>query len=204
MDYLKPSERNLLKACFEGKKAAWDSLIQRYTDLIYHSIYHILKVKNFQIQKDTIEELYQEVVLSLFENDYKKLRQFKGKNGCSLASWLRMVVNCTVSDFIRKQKGNFISLEDRSSTGKSFKDILVNGRESPRKSLEKSEEYRLMREFIKSLSTKEKLLFELCFSRELPDKEAAQILNISTDALYMRKSRFKEKLKIIVKKEKRL
>lgn len=201
MDYLKLPERDLLKACLEGNKAAWDSFIQRYTDLIYHTIYRILKISNFKVQEGIVADLYQEVILSLFKDNYRKLRLFKGRNGCSLVSWLRMVINSLVIDFIRKQK-ELISLDEETAEKKSLKDTIINGKNNPIATIEKSEEYRLIKECISSLSSKEKLIFELCYFRELPDEEVAQILKISISALYMRKSRIKEKLRIIAKKKK--
>jgi len=203
MDYSRLSEGDILKSCLEGKKDGWDAFVVRYSNLIYHSLYQTFKAKNFFFQSQIIDDLYQDVFLSLIKDDYKKLRQFKGKNGCTLSSWLRMIASQTAIDFMRKQKQTVL-LEDTPSEGKSLIDTLSNNSDLPSESYEKAERYQLLRKLIEELTPKDRLLFELYYHQELPDEEVAQIMNLSIDAIYMRKNRFKEKLKAIAQKKKLL
>lgn len=201
MDYSKLSEGDLLKKCLHGDKDAWDVFVIKYSKLIYHSICRTFKAKNFSFNSQAADDLHQDVFLLLYKSNFKKLRQFKGKNNCSLASWLRMIASRTAIDFMRSHKSH-VSIESASADGDDLIDTLSNGRDLPDKSIEKLEWYELLRGLIEGLSPKDRYLFELWVNQELPDKEIAQVLHLSIDAVYMRKNRLKEKLKTIIKKKK--
>lgn len=203
MDYSKLSEGDLLKKCLHGDRDAWHAFVIKYSNLIYHSLYRTFKAKNFSFNPQAADDLYQDVFLSLVKDKFKKLRQFKGKNNCSLASWLRMITSRTAIDFMRSHKSHF-PLESASADGDDLIDTLSNGRELLDKSIEKLEWYQLLRELLEELSPKDRYLFDLWVDQELPDREIAQVLNLSIDAVYMRKNRLKEKLKIVIKKKKLL
>ena len=66
------------------------------------------------------------------------------------------------------------------------------------------ESLKLLGEVIEHLSTKDKLLIELLYMKELPAEEVAQILNISAGALYTRKNRVIEKMRKIAEEQKLL
>jgi len=203
MDYLTVSESDLLRACLDGNKEAWNACVIKFSKLIYHSLIHTFKAKSFEFNEELLNDLYQDVFLSLFKDDFKKLRQFKGKNDCSLSSWLRMIATRTAIDFMRTQKGPDSS-DSHSIEGVDHLANLSNGRNLPSDSIEKLEWYQLLKRLIDELSSQDRYLFDLCYNQELPDREIAQILNLSIDAVYMRKSRLKEKLKIIIQKKKLL
>jgi RNA polymerase sigma-70 factor (ECF subfamily) len=200
MDRTKLSERDLLLACFQDEAGAWDAFVNRFSKLIYHTIYQTLRAKDFPFDFQILDDVFQEVFLSLFKNQYKKLKQFKGKNNCTLASWLRIIASRSAIDFMRKQR-NCVSLDDTIGRGQALGERLTNKKDRPDKNLEKRERYQLFKKMIAELAPKDRYLFELTYHQELPDKEIAQILNLSVSAVYMRKSRIKEKLKKITKKQ---
>jgi RNA polymerase sigma factor (sigma-70 family) len=201
MDYSELSEGDLLKKCLHGDRDAWEAFVTKFSNLIYHSLHQTFRSKNLSLDSQIADDLYQDVFLSLYGNNFKKLRQFKGKNNCSLASWLRMITSRTAIDFMRSHKSH-VPLKSASADEDDMTDTLSNGRELPDKSIERLEWYQLLRGLIKGLSPKDRYLFELWVNQELADKEIAQILNLSIDAVYMRKNRLKEKLKTIITKKK--
>ena len=73
-----------------------------------------------------------------------------------------------------------------------------------RKGLLDEESLGLLREVIEQLSTKDKLLIELFYLKELPPEEIAQILKISVGALYTRKNRVMGKMRKIAEERKLL
>ena len=90
-----------IQQCASGDKKAWDEFVDKYSRLIYNYIYSVLKTKGLTLAQENIEELFQEIFFSLIKDDFKKLKSFKGLNGCSFASWLRQVtVNFSI-DYIR-------------------------------------------------------------------------------------------------------
>lgn len=201
MHYKKLSDKNLLISCFRGEKAAWDAFVNRFSKLIYHSIYKAFRGMNLPCDFQVTDDIYQEVFLSLFKDDYRKLKQFKGKNNCSLTSWLRMIATRTVIDFARKQRSP-VSLDDAPLNGKPLVETLPDKRELPDESLEKQEWYQLLMNLVQELPPKDRHLFELSYYQELPDSETAQIMNLSIGAVYMRKSRIKQKLIKVIQKKK--
>jgi RNA polymerase sigma-70 factor (ECF subfamily) len=148
-----------------------------------------------------MDDLYQEVFLALFKNKYKKLKQFKGKNNCSLASWLRLIASRTVIDFLRKQK-NPVYLDDAVDDKKKVMETLADESDLPDKSLEKEEWYQIFKKIVQELPPRDRYLFELSYSQELPDREVAQVMTLSISAVYMRKSRIKKKLQDVIEKKK--
>ncbi|MBI4688190.1 MAG: hypothetical protein HY756_10515 [Nitrospirae bacterium] len=88
MDYGNYSEKELLIACTKGDKGAWDIFVGKYTDLIYHTIHKTLKMYYPCFLYQDIEDIHNSIFLSLIDNDYKKLRQYKGINGCTVSSYL--------------------------------------------------------------------------------------------------------------------
>ena len=79
-------EREFIRSCLRHDKAAWDEFVDRYSRLIFNYIYGVFRIKGVNFTPDTVEELFQEIFLSLLKDNFKKLRQFKGKNKASLAS----------------------------------------------------------------------------------------------------------------------
>src|SRR5262245_16371281 len=97
------NEKTLIAGCVRGEKAAWDSFVLHYSNLVYHTIKKMLSLHHAELHGDLVEDLYQEFFVSLLRNESKKLRQFRGTHGCSLASWLRILAARLTIDFLRKQ-----------------------------------------------------------------------------------------------------
>ncbi len=97
-------EKTLLAGCIHGDKSSWDAFVQQYSALVYHTIRKTFGLHHAKLNVDVIEDLYQEFFVSILREDFKKLRQFKGDRGCTLASWLRLVAARLTIDFLRKQK----------------------------------------------------------------------------------------------------
>ena len=96
-------DRRWLKKCIAGDKKACEKFVREFSDLVYRSARHTLLVKNVFFNQDDIEDLHNTVFLMLFENQAKKLGQFKGKNGCGLGTWIRIITVRIVLDHIRKK-----------------------------------------------------------------------------------------------------
>ena len=98
----------LLKESIAGKQEAWEILVKRSSKLVYYSVNKTLKSYNHDLQEEDVADIHNSIFLSLLENNYKKLRQFKGKHGCSLSSWIRLISNRHTIDFLRSQKPHFL------------------------------------------------------------------------------------------------
>jgi RNA polymerase sigma factor (sigma-70 family) len=134
------------------------------------------------------------VILSLFKDNYRKLRSFQGKNGCSLASWLRLVAVNHTRDYAKKKKPT-VSLEQESEDNLILKDIIVSDAQPVSQVLVRKEELVSLGECIDALNTDDKYFLELHFNRELDFEELMSHFSATRGTIDMRKSRIIEKLR---------
>ena len=180
------AERKLLAGCVAGEKAAWDAFVLQYSNLVYHTIRRSLTLHHTVGRDEVVEDLYQECFVALLRDDCKKLRQFKGDRGCTLASWLRVVVSRQTIDFLRKQTTPTVEVsETLASDQPEASDALIN-----------REEENSLNQALKALSARDRLIVELSYRQGLPSEEAATILKISVGAFYTQKSRVLAKLRL--------
>ncbi len=189
-------EKELLAKCIRGDKQAWNLLILRYSKLISHSLYHTLKHKNPPIQPEVIDDLHQEVFCSLMADDYRKLRQFKGKNGCSLANWIRIITVRKAIDHLRKERPTE-SIEGGGSTSE-YATEYPDEKPNPEEEAIESEEIKITVEVIKKLTPRQQFFVELYYHRGLSIAEISQIMKLDPNAVHQLHHRIRERIKEIL------
>ena len=97
------SDRHLLEGCLSGNLEAGESFVREFSDRVYRTIQYTLSVKHVRFSRNDLEDLHNTVFLMLFEDNCKKLRQFRGENGCSLATWVKIVTSRIVLNHLRKK-----------------------------------------------------------------------------------------------------
>lgn len=183
-------EKTLLAGCLNGEKTAWDAFVLQYSNLVYHAIKRTFGLYHAEPQPDLVDDLYQELFLAIVRDDFKKLRQFRGDQGCSLASWLRVVASRLTIDFLRRQP-------PRSG---EVPDGLARDDPDPAEPLINKEQERLLNKTLQTLSPRDRILLDLCYRQELPAEEIAAILKTSVSAVYTQKSRILEKMRGTMRK----
>lgn len=187
----------LLRSCIDGDPDARRRLVEQYSGIVSFGVSVIFQQFGRPYRREEIEDLCQDVFLSLFENDARKLRQYKGRNGCSLASWLRVVANRATIDRLRRE-GRTISLDDpESAEGSRVRETQPDHRPGPEPRVEAAERAAKVREMVKQLPTKDQLFVQLFYFQGLPIEEVARTIGITTNAAYVRKMRLHEKLRKI-------
>lgn len=189
------NDLELVRRCTEKDTSAWDEFLRKYPKLIYNYIHSVLRTKGKDLPSDTIADLYQEIIFSLIKDNYKKLKTFKAKNGCSLASWLRVVtINFTI-DYIRKSKPA-VSLDEDLGEGRGLKDVLPDDShlklEEEIVSQEKKEQ---LSECIEELSVDDQYFLRFYLDKGVALDKLKVILRISKPAVDMRRSRIIQRLK---------
>ena len=96
------SDKALLIGCLKGDSDCQEKFVRQYSNLVFATIQRAVKAKAAPVSMQSMEDLHQTVFLSLFENNCRKLRQYKGENGCSVASWIRMLTSRIVLDHLRR------------------------------------------------------------------------------------------------------
>jgi len=180
--------------CVKGDKRAWSEFVEKYSSLIYNYIHSVLKIKGLTFAQENINDLFQEIFLSLVKDNFKKLSSFQARNGSSLASWLRQVtVNFTI-DYIRRLKPT-ISIDEEAEDGFSLADILTFNSAPVTDALNKEEELAHLKDCIDRLNIDDKYFLELHFNRGLELEDLKDHFKISRPAVDMCKSRIVTRLR---------
>lgn len=178
-------EKTHIAGCVKGEKAAWDVFVRQYSNLVYHTIRKTLTLHHVESRDEVIEDLYQEFFISILQNNCRKLAQFRGDGGCTLASFLRVVASRQTIDFLRKQSPPVAQVSD---------DCPALHGEVPDTSITRETEGALAAA-LATLSPRDRLLIELQFKRGLPAEKVAAMLRTSVGAFYTQKSRILAKLR---------
>jgi RNA polymerase sigma-70 factor (ECF subfamily) len=194
------NDLELLQSCLKGDKQAWADFISHYSRLIYNYIYSVLSVKGCSISTEQVEDIFQELFQALLKDNYKKLATYRGKNGCSLASWLRQVaINFTI-DYLRKLKP-MVSMNAQNKEGFSLGDTFVDLSAGAIEFLNHQDKRKTLEECIDLLEFDEQYFLELFLNQELTLDEIKDHLKINRGAVDMRKSRILQKLQECFKKK---
>ena len=178
-------EKKLLSRCFEGDKASWDQFVQHYAALIYHTIKKTLALHRSSTPEDSSEDIFQDVFLSLVNDEFFQLRRFRGDNGCTLTSWLRMIAVRRTIDHLRKAS------KPADPVGEM---LLYRAADEPDDKGIDDQFQRLTRAIAK-LQSRERVIIDLLFRQDFSAQDVASILQLSLGAVYTQKSRILTKLR---------
>jgi len=187
-------ELEFVQRCTKGDKQSWYEFVDKYSRLIYNYIYSVLNSKGQAFTQDNIRDIFQEIFLSLTKDSFKKLKSFRAKNNCTLASWLRQVtINFTI-DYIRRLKP-LISIDREDEDGFSLKDILKDEAVSVSGQLEQEERSASLKDCIGKLEGDDKYFLDLHIYRGLDLEALRAHFGLSRGAIDMRKSRIIDRLR---------
>ncbi|MBI5145179.1 MAG: sigma-70 family RNA polymerase sigma factor [Candidatus Omnitrophica bacterium] len=184
-----------VQRCVKGDKLAWDEFVEKYSRLIYNYIHSVIKFKGAQqISQDNIDDLYQEIFTLLIQDNFKKLKSFKAKNGASLVTWLRQVVVNFTIDYLRERKP-LISLDEEDDDALNLKDMLASNSPSAGDSLESQERLNQLKDCIQTLDTDEQYFVDLHIHQGLPLEKLTTLLGLARGLIDVRKARIIERLR---------
>lgn len=182
-------EEDLLTCCLMGDPDGWEEFTTRYSKLVYDCIQKTLLQYHYPARSEILDELYQDFFLALMVDSAKKLRQFRGENNCSLASWIRVLSSRLAIDFLRRE--NSIKKLSRGPFFCTDGDLI--------RSLIEQEDKSFLDRACLALPARDQQLLQLHYLEELPAEKAAAILKISIGAFYAQKSRILKKLRTTLK-----
>jgi len=184
-----------VRKCTKGDKQSWEVFVNKYSRLIYNYICSVLKVKGIDLLfNDNVNDLFQEVFLMLTENNFKKLKSFKGKNGCSLASWLRQIVINRTIDYVRKLRPH-VSIEEENDDGLNIRDILLDTSAAINDKLIFNEKVTTLKDCIEMLDIDDKFFLDLHIHQGIPLEEIKDYFELTRGSVDMRKSRIIDRLR---------
>jgi RNA polymerase sigma factor (sigma-70 family) len=178
-----------IQNCVNLDRQCWDEFLKKYSRLIYGCIYGVIRIKGLNKNQASVEDLFQEFIVFLFQDNFKKLRSFKARNNCSLASWLRhLAVNFTL-DHIRGIKPIFVSFDEKAESGYLLDKSLAVKAGLPQDMALEREKLVFLTDCIRKLELEDKYFLELNINSGLKPEELTDYFKVSRGAIDMRKSR---------------
>ena len=199
---MEADDTRLLRGCLEGRREAWDELVDRYSPYIYFLVHATLRKHVSRSDDDAVEEIHNTVFLALLEDDMRRLRAFRGENGCSLRSWLRIITIHRTIDHLKALRP-MMSLDAQDEEGRALVDTLASSDEDAETllvRLQQPEAAEVIAAAIEDLSGADRALYELFFVEALTSEEAAARLGVSKGAVYTRKCRMLDRMGAAVKR----
>jgi RNA polymerase sigma-70 factor (ECF subfamily) len=79
---------------------SYDSLFKEHSRLIYKLIINFVKSRNINIHSSEVDDIYQEIALKIFKNDY--ISRYNDEKS-SFITWLNIICRTTAIDYYRKK-----------------------------------------------------------------------------------------------------
>lgn len=187
-------DRRLISECLSGDRGAWGTVVRRFSNLVYQAARTTFIAKQTPFSRQDLEDLHNTVFLGLFEQDCAKLRLYQGRNGCTLASWIRIVTVRMVLNHLRKRGVDGL-LWERKKVPVEELSWLRGEDQGPLALMESAEQEELVHEGMKSLAPRDRLFMKLHIDQGLPVEEVAEALRISVQNAYVVKHRAVERLR---------
>jgi RNA polymerase sigma factor (sigma-70 family) len=188
------SDIALIDGCLTGDQTVREQFVRRFSRLVFSAIHGVVKSKNAVLSEQDIEDLHSTVFVSFFEQRCRKLRQFEGRNGCSLASWVRMVAVRTVLDHLRRGR-DALARPDRVAPLELTHELAAGEQASPWACVQAKEQQALIRQGLQRLSDRDRLMIQLHCLEERPLAQVALMLDVSEVNVHSVKHRAVQRLK---------
>src|SRR3954447_24455623 len=169
-------DRQLVRRAQEGDLTAFDSLINRYQERIYATIYHM--TSNHEDANDLTQET--------FIKAYKALKNFKGDS--SFFTWVyRIAVNKTIN-FLKGRKNKIhLSLNDLDFNAEHDPDLVTFiSEKTPRRDMGLTELQEKLNEAMQKLSDVHRLVVTLHDVQGLSHEEISKIMDCNTGTVRSR------------------
>ena len=177
------SDQELIAGCVEGQKESWDLFVDRFSKLIYWSIWRVLDGSSFAGRADLAHEVFQDIFEKLLErNELKKLRQAQGIRKYLTVTACRATIDKV--EALGRQERRFDDLNGLNGSGPGLQVIS-------------RERDRLIAQTIEGLSPKDRLCVEWHYVDGKTHREISELLGLPQDTVSSIIRRAKEKLRKI-------
>ena len=189
----------LRTACLTGAPGAAEELFRAYAPTVQDTLVRFL-ARRCRGRTDLAEDLTHEVFVAVLRDGARKLATFQGRDGCSLASWLRVVAVRLAIDALRRDR-RLRWLDDGTPGMDAVQRSLVSATDGPEASVDAAETATRLERAIAGLGTRDRLLVELHLRRGAPLEQVASTLGVTMNAAYVRKSRVLDRLRRAIRDE---
>lgn len=177
----------LVQRALKGDQKAFAELLGKYRDAIF---YMLLKMVN---NPSDAEDL----TIEAFGKAFKNLDQYTPT--FAFSTWLFKIASNNCIDFIRKKRGNLISLDQDHEDQESVSNSIQSGTLDPEEDLIKKQKVKLMHTVVTKLKPRYRRLIELRYFKEYSYEEIAQELDLPIGTVKAQLFRARELLFNILK-----
>jgi len=159
----------------------WESKVADFVEAAEQRRGHLLRLaRRVTPCNDEAEDIVQEALLRA----YRSLPRFRGE--ARMSTWLQAIVQNAAREWLREQKGRvLLPLERQGETDCAPLEIPDPGR-TPEESCELAEMRRILRSELEKLSMGCRRAVQLCIFDEIPQRAAAETLEVSVVAIKAR------------------
>jgi RNA polymerase sigma factor (sigma-70 family) len=183
----------VLTAYLAGDPTAPDRLVAAFESVVRDAITRFLAFR-VRSRTDLADDLTHEVFLALFRDGGRKLKTFTGRYGCSFAGWLKVVAVRLTIDRLRRE-ARVVALDDDTPRMQELRRSLRSDGADPVAAMQGVETAERLVQALAQLGPKDRLLAELHLVRGRSLDHVAEVLGVTMNAAYVRKSRVLERLR---------
>lgn len=195
---MNPDDQALRDGCINGDENEATRFVTTYSDVVYRGVQSTLTGRGVPFSYDDLKDIHNNVFLQIFDRRCHKLRQFKGLNGCSLKTWVRVITVRATLNFIRKRGYDGIADQRKAVCLEDMPEMHDHGK-SPWEHLEKAEQWRLLESAMQVLAPRDRLFMRLHFEKGLSVPEVATAMQLSVNNAHTVKHRVVKRLQEHVK-----
>ena len=188
-------EKNLIERCIAKEDRAWHRFLHEYQRCIHGAILSLLA--KFSIHETEIaDDIFAAVIEKLLVDDCRAMRRFQWNS--KFSTWLVSIARNKTYDYLRglKRKPTISMSTPIDDEDDAMEKVLASDLD-----LAHDLEVRLTtEEALEMLPVKEKLILKLYYIEGMKEREIAELLDLSVDAVSARKSRSLKKIRNLVRK----
>lgn len=175
-----------------ARQKRWEEFVHKYERLITSCVLKVLRRYGAVFSGEDLDDLVGDVWVTLLRDDLRKLRQYDAERGFRIASFIGLVATNTTIDHLRSRQVEATPLDQ------VMEDYASLAQAAPRDTVEDREQAELARTALSRLSTDERAFVYEVFHAERSPEELARTLGVTTNTIYSRKFKIREKLQRIV------
>lgn len=166
--------------------------VERHARLVYAALQRVLGPSGLAAgpgRSDVVEDLFAQTFVAMFEDDARRLRQWDGR--CSQATWISLVARSVAQDWVRAERRRERRLDrgaDPLEVSHAFETT------DDRKDI--ADDVLRLRAALATLPEADRALITALVMEDRPASAVAAELGLAPGAVYTRKSRALDKLRI--------
>lgn len=183
------SDRLLLKRVLERNESAWAEMVRRYRALIYRCITKVTFKYAAELTSTDLDEIYADVLMSLFRNNMHKLRQYDPDRRTKLGSWIGLISINAAHDYLRS--AGRVPMLDRIDGNQEGRETTDR---TPLDDLIEKERWAQLNGILAGFSSKDRDFLELYYGRGLDAAAVADKMSITLKTVYSKKHKIRAHL----------